>query len=268
MIRVLTVTDLHQSRRHYQSLVAAVHEHRPQVVASVGDVLDFFGVSPGQQCGVAEWAGLLAKLPVEHLIFVRGNHEDANWTEFVAAWPQAQRKLVGLYGTSYTVGPLVIVGFPCLMGAEFTWCAHLAAGSNEMELAPARCRAELPGNHKLWLPQLLRKTGPAGRTFWLMHEPPTWFPLATPQTSNPEWTRAVEDFQPLLTISGHDHQTPGQSGKWHAKLGGSTCVNVGQADVELHYCVVDCEFRRSQPSLPTKIKVRSFPWLQQFEIVG
>lgn len=191
-VQVLTVSDLHQRQALIRDLSRAVGTQKPDVVAIVGDVLESLECDVVNQLSALECANQLADLPVEHLLFIRGNHEDANWTEFVTAWPHEERMLVGLYGASYTVGPLVIVGFPCLMGSEFAWCAHLAAGSNKMELVPARSRAELPADHKLWLPQLLRHTGPAGRTLWLMHEPPTWFPLATPHTSNPEWTRAVK----------------------------------------------------------------------------
>jgi len=43
-IRVLTAEDMHQSRLHYRSLVLATQEHRPDVVAIVGDALHGFGI--------------------------------------------------------------------------------------------------------------------------------------------------------------------------------------------------------------------------------
>ena len=42
--RVLTVADMHQTRLHYRSLVLATQEHRPDVVAIVGDALHAFEI--------------------------------------------------------------------------------------------------------------------------------------------------------------------------------------------------------------------------------
>jgi hypothetical protein len=154
-----------------------------------------------------------------------------------------------------------------LVGSESGWCAHLPAGSDAMEICPVESRIELPVHHQRWLPQLMKQAGPAGRAIWLLHEPPITIPIATPQTFNPEWTEAVERYQPLVVISGHDHQTPRRSKTWHAKLGNTVCVNVGQANSTLHYCLIDCEFRYHDQKLPERIIVRAFPWNEDTEIV-
>jgi len=247
-------------------LSRAVAAHKPDVVAVIGDALEAIELDAVIQLSVVECAAQLAALPAEHLIFVRGNHEDVNWGEFVCSWPYSRRPLVALYGTAYQVGPLTLVGFPCHTGSEFVWCNHLEARSGCMVTAPKRCRIELPVEHEAWLPQLLRQTGPAGRTLWLTHEPPIAAPLAAGQTFNPEWTRAVEKYQPALTISGHDHQTPRQSGRWHAKLGSSTCVNVGQDNQALRFCLLDFHFPTDLPTLPSKIEVLAYPETQRLQI--
>lgn len=93
-VRVLTATDLHQSQLHFKKLAQAVSEYRPDVVALVGDVLDALQFSSKTQFTTKECAQQLAALPVEHLIFVRRNHEDFTWPEFVAAWPHEHRPFV------------------------------------------------------------------------------------------------------------------------------------------------------------------------------
>ena len=70
-VRVLTAADMHQSWLHYRSLGLATQAHRPDVVAIVGDALHAFPISFKRQFTTAECAKILAKLPVEHLIFVR-----------------------------------------------------------------------------------------------------------------------------------------------------------------------------------------------------
>src|ERR1017187_8529022 len=72
---------------------------------------------------------------------------------------------------------------------------------------------------------------------------------------------------PLLTISGHDHETPVRRGCWWDKVGRSVCLNVGQKlDGPPHYCVLEFTFPKSTPSLPSRIRVSAYPWDQCLEI--
>lgn len=258
-IRVLTVSDIHQSKTHYRQLAEAVDLHRPDLVACVGDVLDALEFSPKIQFTTAECSTLLAGLPVRHLVFARGNHEDSNWTEFVAAWPHDQRPLNALYGTTYNIGPLCVVGFPCFTGTEFTWCAHLVAGKAEMKVVPVKSSEELPIETNRWLPMLMRRLGTGGRALWLMHEPPISRSIGSPKTYNRAFGIAVERFSPRLVICGHDHISPFETGRWHERLGSTVCVNVGQQANVLHYAVADVEFRADSHALPTVIHVQAFP---------
>jgi Icc-related predicted phosphoesterase len=258
-IRLLTATDLHQSRHRFEALTQAIQRHRPDALAFVGDVLDAFPLNPKWQIPTAESAEFLSRLAVEHIVFARGNHEDSNWTEFVAAWPHGRRALHALYGNAYTIGPLVMVGFPCFTGTEFTWCAHLGADTNQMTVAPPEPSKELPADMNQWLPQLMRRLGPAGRTLWLMHEPPVSLGIGKPETMNHVWKTAIERFSPRLIISGHDHLSPILNRCWHVRLGSSVCVNVGQPKRDFHYVVTDFEFSTSSPSLPENIHVQVFP---------
>jgi hypothetical protein len=254
---------MHQSRLHYQSLVQAVRDHRPNVVAIVGDALEAFSRSGRRRLSVEDCAETLGALPVEHIVFVRGNHEDTNWSQFVSAWPHERRRLVGLYGTAYSAGPLVITGFPCMTGLEDTWCEHLSACNDSMSIYEASHRLPLPVDNERWLADLIRRTGPPGRTFWLMHEGPVGLPLSDVGCLNPAWTNAVERYCPRLVAFGHDHYTPLENGRWYARLEDTTCVNVGQDEESFHYAVLDFDFPGLEPSLPTRIRIKAFPWNQE-----
>ena len=178
---------------------------------------------------------------------------EATGRRFVRAWPFETRPLTVLYGTAFAVGPLVMVGFPCMTGPEEYWCDTLPKEGNEITQDLARSgRKPLPANADFWLPDLMKRTGPAGRTLWLMHECPVGLPLARPAVFNPAWTTAIERFSPLLTVSGHDHETPLATSTWQARWQETTCVNVGQAEMNFHHCIIDFEFRDSHPALPTK----------------
>ena len=227
-IRLLTATDLHQCKLHYRSLELAVKELQPDGVALVGDFLHFGGFISKYQFGTSECVRLLADLPVKHLLFVRGNHEDTNWTEFVHAWPFGKRPLTALYGSTYAIGPLILIAFPCKMGSEFTWCNARPQKGNDLTTDPELSgRPCLPADTSGWLPGLMRRVGFAGRVVWLMHEPPVGQPLAKNELFQPAWRTAVENYSPMLVISGHDHDTTQSSGHWWVKQGESTCVNVG-----------------------------------------
>jgi len=237
-VKVLTVSDLHRSQKLYALLAKAVSEHKPDVVALVGDFLDATGATRGK-LPVGDCASLLSRLPCPETVFVRGNHEDSAWWAFAEEWQQSGRELHMLEGACFTFGPLVIVGFPCLMLHD------LGIG------------AELPVNPDKWLPKVLRPHLPAARALWLMHEPPYWTPLSErsgPLSGHVEWRQAIERFLPRLVVFGHDHQTPITGKQWHCQLGATTCVNVGQTDNgPLHYAVVEMEFPHNTPCLPRRI---------------
>ncbi len=262
----MTAADLHQSRLHYGALHEAIDQHRPDVLALVGDVLDLYGFSSKKQFVVAECAKRLAELPVKHLVFTRGNHEDHNWSDFVNAWPHDLRPLLGLYASSYTVGHLKLIGFPCYMGCEMGWCNHLIPRSNQMEVFPISCTQPLGQNHSAWLPGLMRRLGIAGRTIWLMHEPPLGAPLARAVDCNQDWGSAVKRFSPFIVVSGHGHEAPLRSGRWHAKLQQTHCVNVGQSESQFHYALFDFESAASNSLLPRRIVVKALPWNETFAV--
>jgi len=245
-VTVLTVADLHQSKKLYEELVQAVAQHKPDVVALVGDCLhageDFQGRLTIQQC-----AATLNSLPSE-VVFTRGNHEDENWVAFAKHWRSTKHSLVTLNGEVFKFGPLVVVGFPCMLGDE----SYFLEG-----------REPLPYETDEWIMPLLRMHGSSARSLWLIHEPPKGTPLSAAGSvveGHQEWTDAIERCNPLLVISGHDHLTPIKKNRWHCKINNSTCVNVGQSDHgPLHFILVKAKFSSASPSPPSAIEVSAFP---------
>jgi Icc-related predicted phosphoesterase len=247
IVKVLTATDLHQVKAKYEGLAAAVKKHHPDVLALVGDFLNMIG-GVEDRFTLEECADFLSRLPCRNILFVRDNHEDANWWEFAEAWSKTSRSVNALHGETFSAGPMLMVGFPCAMGDE-----NAFLGSRE----------PLPEEPNIWLSKLLREHGPAMRTLWLMHETPTGTRLSQKGTvvdGNPDWNGAIERFSPWLTISGHDHQTPLKNKCWHYKIGQTVCVNAGQSDSgPLHYCLVEAEFIGNRISLPSKLTVTAYP---------
>ena len=244
---LLTVTDLHRNTALLEQLQQAVIRHQPDIVALVGDFLHGFDDNENR-LNVQNCAEQLARLHCEEIVFVRGNHEDNAWLDFVEAWNLSGRPLHALHGEVFAHGPMTIVGFPCLMGDESAFIGE---------------RLPFPIESDEWLPDVILPAGRAARTLWLMHEPPAGTPLSASGSvveGNPDWVTAIERFSPWLTISGHDHLTPIRSNCWHHRIGRTTCVNVGQSDAgPLHYCLTKAEFETSTPALPVRMQVTAFP---------
>jgi Icc-related predicted phosphoesterase len=246
-VKLLTVTDLHCSKTLYQELARAIEQHRPEIVALVGDFLDSSEDHTGQFTN-EECAEFLAALPCSEIVFIRGNHEEECWRDFAKAWATTGRTLHALHGEVFASGPLVLVGFPCFLGDE---TAYLGT------------REPLPSDPCEWLPDLLRAHGSALRMLWLTHEPPTGTPLTQttgPMAGNPAWNEAIERFSPWLIISGHDHETPALNKCWYHRIEQTVCINVGQPDPKrLHYCLVEAEFARTESRMPTGLKATAYP---------
>lgn len=261
-IRVLAVSDLHQSRELYLQLDSAVKIHRPTVVVIVGDLLHR-GDHDGTMLSAPQAAAHLCHLPVQHLVMVRGNHEDENWNDFLDYWPDFGRPFHALYGSYVCFGPLMIVGFPCELGWEDPWRHTLPrTGSALPCVSWLLGRKRLVANPCKWLETLYNQHGAAAGSLWLMHEPPTDRTISTPAAGNRRWNRLVRTFRPQLTLSGHCHELPGLD-SWNVNIGSSMCVNVGQGVQDLHYSVIDFDFDSSLgPKLPNRISVEAYPWKQ------
>ncbi len=257
-VTVLTVSDLHQSGPLYHALENAVIKHSPDIVACVGDVID--GIQPDNRLDIPKpfCARRLAALPVKEIIFVRGNHESEQWQNFSAGWPHARRPMHALHAEAFVQGPLVITGFPCFLGDEIPFRAGRPAVPND----PRNWFFAQAGAGKTY--------GEAARTLWLMHEPPRGTPLSSQvpaMEGNQEWNDAIEEFSPLLTISGHDHYAPQRTGRWHIKMGKTVCINLGQSQQgPLHFALVQMDFDSDQPTLPTEIRVTAFPYRETLTI--
>ena len=245
---VLTVADLHRNGALLEALEKVIAGHRPAVVALVGDFLDA-GEDHEGRVTTRVCAQLLARLPCAAIVFVRGNHEEVEWSEFAKHWETQGRAVPALHGEAFHHGPMTFVGFPCFMGDESAFPGDpppLPTGSDE------------------WLPEVMRSEGRASRTLWLMHEPPADTPLTeseSPVEGNPERVQAIGRFSPWLTASGHDHGTPIKTHRWYDRIGQTTCVNVGQTENgPLHYCLIEAEFQDAARSLPIRMQVTAYPW--------
>jgi predicted phosphodiesterase len=110
-IKLLTVSDLHCDKSLVEQLAKAVKQHKPDILAVVGDFLD---ATPFEESKftVDELARAFSKLPVGEILFVRGNHEDSALWNFQQEFEATGKAFRLLDHSALAFGPLVIVGFP------------------------------------------------------------------------------------------------------------------------------------------------------------
>lgn len=261
-MKVLTITDLHQSPVHFATLARVCSEQEIDLVCLVGDFLDV-GEDRAGLLTTEEVIAQLVALPVKHLIIVRGNHEENNWYEFVDKWPHSQRQLITLHGTAHICEGLTIVGFPCNMGDSQPWLDALPeTGNITSNNFPRKRQQSL--SYEEWLPKLMQQIGTAGRTLWLMHQPPVTKGLCLPQEFDFDWTDAIERFKPLLVISGHSHSEPIVNNQWYVDHEGTICVNAGQA-AKTRYCIIETNVQHN--ALPTHLVITQYPEKRTLQLI-
>jgi Icc-related predicted phosphoesterase len=215
-MKILTVSDLHQRKLLYEQLWERVDAYKPDLVCVAGDWLE---AGDGADMTPYEAAVFFCEIAFHvPVVFSPGNHElfESELREFRRGWKNKIPLLV-LDRTISRVGDLYVVGFPVFACDDW----------------------------RDWLPYCLDGL-PSRNSIWLMHEPPSR-ELAEEFFVCDDWRAAVEEYQPIIVISGHDHNAPLDAGVWKTKIGKTTCVNAGQRahpPGTLCYATFEIEFRR------------------------
>lgn len=95
----------------------------------------------------------------------------------------------------------------------------------------------------------LPKPNNISQSIYVIHMPPYRLGLDKCANGQEVGSRAVYNFlaekQPKLSLHGHIHESPGKSGRWHAKIGNTTCIQPGQlapftyVSIDLHTMEID-----------------------------
>jgi hypothetical protein len=125
-----------------------------------------------------------------------------------------------------------MIGFPCFLGDESAFVATQVTSGAHPDLQELQGDLTYSSKVERWLPPLIRSARADALKVWLLHEPPRGSAIAAdhPILAQQAWTAAIRRYQPHLTISGHDHQTPLRSGTWHCRIEQTVCCNPGQTD--------------------------------------
>lgn len=86
------------------------------------------------------------------------------------------------------------------------------------------------------------------QTVYVIHGPPAGIGLDVirggASVGSPATRRFIEKVKPLLTLHGHIHESPEESGVWMGRLGGTVCIQPGQSASGVTVVVGDLERMR------------------------
>lgn len=263
-MKIVYATDLHGSEARYGRVLAVARKHGVAAVINGGDMLPLDGDLHGSQkdfiegflsghfagyekAGIA-WLGMPGNddLLVHDAVFDEVCRKHRNIFSLA-------RRRVGLNGFEF-IGMNLVADYPFRLkdrcrrdGPGYVFQRQLGSallstreGFRELEdwLAYA---AKLPTLEKE-LAALTEPAAPARRVY-VIHMPPAGSGLDVISSGETVGSRAVAGFirkrRPLLTLHGHIHESPEMSGVWKTEVGGTVCVQPGQARDAVTYVLAD-----------------------------
>jgi len=252
-LKILYVTDLHGRIAAYEKVLERAVRAGVRAIVNGGDIYplghDLFAVQKRFICGyLTVYLERCAQAGLDFLCTL-GNMDlrglDSEFLRIMAAAPNAHSlldEMVELESFCFIGSPMTVDGpfalkDRCLRdtgdSADPPSAGRALVSENDgiHELGDwAKTRAELPSlsTHLAGLPSPRH----ADRAVYVIHQPPSGLGLGMISKIVDAGSQAVSDFLAVrkgrLSLHGHIHESPFIGGRWHAGLGGTTCVQPGQ----------------------------------------
>lgn len=259
-MRICFTSDLHGNPELYEQLGRLVEKERPDLLILGGDMLSDGELDDplGTQGAYARdrWLPLLAewrqRVPGLATACILGNH-DWRCTEdvFEAAHERGETALLTADRT-WTHRGVQFIGYSKTPPTPY-WVKDYERLDQEGDELPetggavwdAAARQARPisphehfrGNDSI-AAELALIEPPAAPWIFVCHGPPYASHLdRLPHIEEPLGSRAIRAFiersGPLCALHGHFHESPDVTGRFHAQIGGTICVNPGQRRYQL-----------------------------------
>lgn len=253
MAPFLFVTDLHGDRWKYQRALSLARERRIRLILNGGDLFPHGRMYEDQARFLREFLGpYLAACREEGIRYltITGNDDlrahDPLLDEICGRHPAAEN----LSGRRVRVGPYDFIGMNLVTDFPFrlkdrarrdsagaplsprtpSGIFSTPEGWEEIPDWPARART-LPTIEDE-LAALPRPPDPS-RAVYVIHGPPSGLGLDVVRggaaVGSDATRRFIERVQPLLTLHGHIHESPEESGAWMGRIGRTVCIQPGQS---------------------------------------
>lgn len=265
-MKVIALADVHQSEQHWERLVEAVCDQKPDLVLIAGDLLPKYdGILPQVNyiARIKDYSRAIKDNGAE-LVLVLGNDDnqlaipEMEQSDREGLWHYVQDRCRQVAG--YT-----LCGCPWINDYPFAYKYWVAAESREdlsvspFQLGPPAIInekneiAEIPNleaylknkpSIREALQNMAERVEDFSRSIWLIHCPPTGLDLdlcgSGDRVGSPQIYEFIREKQPLITIHGHIHEAPAcNGGIWARKVGQTMVIQPGQSFEELNYVTFD-----------------------------
>ncbi len=261
----LYVTDLHGNRRKYERTLALALELRAFLVVNGGDMLPHGRMHEEQERFLREFLdphfASYQEAGIRYLGMLANDDlraHDPLFESLCAKYPLAGdigRKAAAV-GPYDFLGMNLVTDFPFRLkdrarmdGRDFVFPRQFGGGLlsvpggwEEVPDWPSRARS-LPTIEE----ELRSLPGPRdpGKAVYVIHGPPAGLGLDVCRggaaVGSEATRRFLEERQPLLSLHGHIHESPEESGTWKTNIGRTVCIQPGQAADALTVVVGDLE---------------------------
>jgi len=261
-MKILFTTDLHGNRRCYDRLSEVARVAEVDVVINGGDMLPndsgLFGQGDFITGFLADHFAAMAEPGIRYLCYL-GNDDlrvfDDVFGQTCAKYPHVTnlaQRLVEIDGYEF-VGMNWVVDYPfrlkdrCRMDTrDYVFQQQYGSGL----LSTPSGWKEIPDwpAYAATLPtfedelQSLPRPRNTGKAIYVIHVPPAGLGLDMCRdgrcVGSQALTAFIENARPLYSLHGHIHESPQVSGKWHACIGRTTCIQPGQGPA-FTYVILD-----------------------------
>jgi len=250
---LLFVTDLHGSRWKYERTLALAKETGAGLVVNGGDISPHGRRHEDQERFYREFLGphfaACREAGIRYLL-ITGNDDmaafDAVLDEVCSGYPlvdHVSQRMVAFGGFTF-VGMSHVTDYPfrlkdrarrdaegCVFGPQFgPGILSTREGFREIPDWPSFA-ATLPtiGEELAALPA----PSDPSRTVYVLHGPPSGLGLDVvrggAKVGSPATRAFIGRVQPRLTLHGHIHESPEESGTWRGEIGETVCIQPGQS---------------------------------------
>lgn len=269
-MKLLYCSDLHGSEAHYARLIKLAETRKPDVIILGGDMLpDDSALLPEQMGrGQPEFVRrqfrqyiltLREVCSPEAILVIPGNHDWRSSTQAMMELAAENLICVLDHLTPISVKGLSFLGypftpptpwyvkdyerldkpgdlFPLLGGA--TWDSRFTR-------AQTRSAQHIFESLSTIAEDLAALKPPADPWVFVAHAPPYESSLDRAY-GQAAWgsqaiRQAIEQYQPLLSLHGHIHESPTVTGQFQEQIGSTTAINPGQARAKLCYAIIDID---------------------------
>jgi Icc-related predicted phosphoesterase len=267
-MKIIATSDVHQMISKWKELVEICKKEKPDVVAIAGDLMPKDNGILAQLSFIKplrKYAEQIKEVGSQ-IVIVLGNDDNQNMIPEMerahkdGLWHYIPEKVVEIGGYEFAAMPYV-PDYP--FGYKF-WCRAesidnirlsqqqfseplLIDGYNKFRTIE-RYSEYLASKKSIWdsLKDTAAQVKNIRKSIWLIHAPPANCMLDVcshgARVGSFAVLKFIMEYQPLLTIHGHIHESPEYTGhNWCCYKNDTLCIQGGQLGFNLHYATIEIE---------------------------